>query len=97
VEDEAKVVRAGGLMFFAVHSDLHTMRRGLTFVIDTSTQPDTKVSHLAMLNLATVAATPCCPPLDCPPPLCTHTHDTARASIITHPTRLYVIIVYVII
>ena len=44
-EDESKVVRAGALLFFAVHSDLVTLRNGLTFVIDTTDQPETKIGN----------------------------------------------------
>eukprot|EP00729_Bicosta_minor_P025800 gene25800-4457_t len=45
VSEERGCVRAGVLYWMAVHADIHTLREGITFVIDTSNQPDKRVGN----------------------------------------------------
>lgn len=45
VDEEADAVRSGMLYWLAVHSDIHTLREGCTFVIDTSKQTGKKVGN----------------------------------------------------
>jgi hypothetical protein len=44
-EDEERLIRTSCLMFLACHSDLVTLREGVTMCIDTSTAPDEKVGN----------------------------------------------------
>lgn len=45
VSEERGCVRAGVLYWMAVHADIHTLREGITFVIDTANQSDKKVGN----------------------------------------------------
>ena len=52
VEEEAKCIQACSLYFFAVHSDRHTLRNGISLVIDTSNGAKQKVGNEKKLQVA---------------------------------------------
>lgn len=52
VAEEEKCIRACTLYFLAVHADRHTLRNGITLVIDTSNSPKRKVGNEKKLQVA---------------------------------------------
>lgn len=52
VAEEARCIQACALYFLAVHADRHTLRSGITLVIDTSNAPKRKVGNERKLQVA---------------------------------------------
>jgi hypothetical protein len=51
-EEETQCIRASCRYFFAVHADRHTLRSGISLVIDTSNSPKTKIGNEKKLQVA---------------------------------------------
>ena len=52
VAEEGRCIRSCVLYYFAVHSDLHTLRNGISLIIDTSNAPKVKVGNEKKLQIA---------------------------------------------
>lgn len=52
ISEESRCIHASILYYFAVHADLHTLRNGISLIIDTSNTPKQKVGNEKKLQIA---------------------------------------------
>ena len=56
VEEEGKCIRSSCLYFFATHADRHTLRNGISLIINTANTPKKKVGNERKLQVVRIRA-----------------------------------------